>query len=148
MNVSSVVSIMQHTHGTRSNMATQRKNSAKGNEAELASGSSTESETRNSRICGSCNKNMKECGRSLQCTLCGFWHHAACEEVSDAMFQLLQAAAESDTLGSLHWYCKKCENKNKIAKGFMAGLAQLNGRQCNHTERTAIKGKPCHLHDL
>jgi len=71
---------------------------------------------------GNENTNCVECGNlvlksqiGLTCDVCGFWHHAKCEKVSDEVYEFL--CDHSDD-ASLAWYCKKCvvvSNKLAIA---------------------------------
>ena len=63
---------------------------------------------------------------ALQCDLCTFSHHTECEAVSNQLYKIIQDMANEDSANSLHWYCKKC---NRMAKGFMSGIAQLQERQ-------------------
>lgn len=76
--------------------------------------------------CGTCTKEVKKTDAAVRCDICQLWHHTSCENVTEAMYSLIQEMVKEDQTDCLHWYCGKC---NRVAKNIMCNLTQLTERQ-------------------
>ena len=74
--------------------------------------------------CGSCPNTCKDNEPALQCELCCFWHHIACENVSKTQYIFLSKHPDEDN--GIHWYCRKC---NKSAAKLWGNMTKLEKRQ-------------------
>ena len=64
--------------------------------------------------CMDCGKAVLKSQAGLTCDICGFWHHAECEEVSNEVYEFLSDHSDD---ASLAWYCKKCAVVSKKLVG-------------------------------
>ena len=71
--------------------------------------------------CGKCGKNVSDNVNALTCDMCGWWHHARCEGVSDHTYQTVQGGAQG-----LRWFCRKCD---KFVVNLVSGIQQIGVRQ-------------------
>jgi len=97
--------------------------------------------------CVDCGKAVLRSQAGLTCDVCGFWHHAECEEVSDEVYEFL--CDHSDD-ASLAWYCKKCvvvSNKLTIATTVISDqqqqmdlmVEQLKSDMCGKMEQMKLE---------
>ena len=61
--------------------------------------------------CVDCGKAVLKSQAGISCDICGFWHHAECEEVSDEVYEFLSDHSDD---ASLAWYCKKFVVSKKL----------------------------------
>jgi len=90
--------------------------------------------------CVDCGKVVLKFQAGITCDVCGFWHHAECEEVSDEVYGFL--CDHSDD-ASLAWYCKKCvvvSNKLAIATAAICDQQQQMDLKVGHL-KSDICGK-------
>ena len=71
--------------------------------------------------CLTCGMNIKDKDPGLQCEACAGWCHAACEDVSDEVLEVLQR-------DNIHWYCLSCNKSISKVYGFMTKLQQKQDR--------------------
>jgi len=109
--------------GEKADSKKPTKASARSSEAEK-----TVSENENSH-CVDCGKAVLKSQAGLICDICGFWHHAECEEVSDEVYEFLSDHSDD---ASLAWYCKKCVVVSKKLVGTTVAI-------CNQQQQMDVK---------
>ncbi len=72
--------------------------------------------------CGKCDANLRPSDKAVQCTTCSTKFHTACQNVSDAMFDLISDETEN---GGIYWFCYICR---KTTRGVFNTLANLEVR--------------------
>jgi len=115
--------------------------------------------------CGHCGQVVKDGDRGMQCEVCGSWHHAKCENISEEGYKVLQ-------MDNIHWYCNGCNkgvgqvlatlvkiqhNQDKLDKEVQELQANIKGTQASikliqdTTERELLKVKgevEQHVHEI
>lgn len=56
--------------------------------------------------CPVCKIQVCDSERALECNLREMWHHAACENINEAVYKFLVENQAS----AIHWYCFRCNN--------------------------------------
>ena len=76
----------------------------------------------------------------MECELCEQWYHAACQNVSDAVYEAIASDSKGKGGASLLWYCRP--SCNKTAEKFSKLLQTMKGRmdaieeKVSETEKT------------
>lgn len=69
--------------------------------------------------CGVCKKRCTKGEKALVCDLCGNWFHAACQKISDEVYEVICRDSNADS-PAIRWYCKP--SCNKVADKFLGGF--------------------------
>ena len=72
--------------------------------------------------CAECNKNVTKKEKGMMCDICDHWYHANCQQVSNAMYQVITEEGEDQ----VSWYCTHCRRR---AKKIMSHIALISQRQ-------------------
>jgi hypothetical protein len=73
--------------------------------------------------CADCGKLVLSNHSAIKCDGCGFWHHIACEGITDDVYSFL---CDHETVDSIHWFCRHC---NVIFRRMHSEVVRLDGAQ-------------------
>lgn len=67
----------------------------------------SDSQSRSSWLCGTCDRPVDWSDRGLACNTCGLWYHAHCQDLNTLHYQHHEDLGEEEP-----WYCALCGNPN------------------------------------
>jgi len=82
--------------------------------------------------CPDCLKEVSEDQLGLVCDGCDMWYHAACEKVSDAVYEFLNNNCEEK---SVCWFCKRCE---MVFRRFSSAFIRMEEAQKRMEEKVDV----------
>ena len=68
-------------------------------------------------MCGICHKKVSEQENGVQCEICSHWYHCKCQDVSEALYKVLNLFTTD-----IHWFCKGWSGGAEKVFGFFAHL--------------------------
>ena len=61
--------------------------------------------------CGTCDKNINERSKAIQCDSCNYWNHIWCDEITPYAYEKLLKLPQAKRDKIIH-YCKQCKEDN------------------------------------
>ena len=77
-------------------------------------------------VCADCKRKVRRTDEAVECEVCEIWFHNKCQNVSDALYPVLQDKTER-----VSWYCNYC---SRGAKPLMKKLQKLSVKQVKTEE--------------
>jgi hypothetical protein len=82
-------------------------------------------------VCHDCNLEVKNNDKAIECDICKGWYHKECQEVSDALYQVLINEEQQQ----ISWYCTSCQ---RGAKTITIQLLIMHERQDQFDNKLSV----------